>query len=338
MQKPEDRGDADPAGTDAARKRADSLTSKKPRQETDEKPSGKERPEGSRPVLTEKQRIEARRARQARRRRPVKGNPISKGMRATGFEVKRTAAFLGNSVLAGLAALGPVFSSAGMGLVWLLEQAGRGLKAFGRLVVRASAAAGRTVVALDQVLTPHRALILVAGIAAILLGVSQYKALGAIEIGQPGYAGIEDLARAPAIDRTTPAGVHTQILVPIAAVAFAAVVMIALGSVASFSARFARWRRLAAMTLVTIGLLSLIVTLLIDLPRATDTTEAAIAYADVGAVLLSGFWLELAAGAALGIAGLALLLEPAPGRAPEKRRQRQSSRVRDRTQATGSRA
>ncbi len=47
--------------------------------------------------------------------------------------------------------------------------------------------------ALDRVVTPHRALLLVAALAAVLLGVSQYKGLGATEIGQQGYVGIEDL-------------------------------------------------------------------------------------------------------------------------------------------------
>jgi hypothetical protein len=309
--KPEDRRDSGSNGSDSARKRASSLTEKK----ADSGAAGNGGDKGPRPVLTEKQRIEARRARQAKRRRPVKGNPLSKGMRATGFEIRRTASFLGGSVIAALGALGPVFSSVGMGLVWLIERIGEGVKVLGRLIGRAVALTGRFAVALDRVVTPHRALLLVAALAAVLLGVSQYKGLGAIEIGQAGYAGIEDLARAPAIDRTTPAGVHTQILVPIAAIAFAAVVVIALGSIGSFAGRFVRWRRLASMVLVVIGLLTLAVTLLIDLPDATDTSKAALAYAGVKAILLSGFWLQLAAGAALTVSGLALLFEPSKGAA-----------------------
>lgn len=332
--KHEDRPDPVPDGSDSARRRASSLTEKK----AGSSETGKDGEKGARPVLTEKQRIEARRARQAKRRRPVKGNPLSKGMRATGFEIRRTASFLGGSVIAALAALGPVFSSAGMGLVWLIERIGEGVKALGRLIGRAVALAGRIAVALDRVVTPHRALLLVAALAAVLLGVSQYKGLGAIEIGQQGYAGIEDLARAPAIDRTTPAGVHTQILVPIAAIAFAAVVIIALGSIGSFASRFVRWRRLASMVLVVIGLLTVAVSLLVDLPDATDTSEAALAYAGVKAILLSGFWLQLAAGAALTVSGLALLFEPSPGRAIKREREDRRSRVAARRPATGSQA
>ncbi|HNF84241.1 MAG TPA: hypothetical protein PLE13_09675, partial [Solirubrobacterales bacterium] len=249
----------------------------------------------TRPALTEKQRIEARPARPSRsHRKTPEGNALSRGLRATGFEVRRTASFIGGGVIAALAALGPLFSSAGMGLVWLIERIGEGLKVLGRVTGRAVAALGRAVVAADRVITPHRALLLVAAIAAVLLAVSQFKGLGQIEIGQSGYSGFQDLARAPAIDHTTPAGVHTKILVPIAGLALAAVAVILLGGLASTARRFSRFRRLASMVLVTIGLLTLAVALLVDLPDARDTTEAALAYSGVKAVLLSGFWLELA--------------------------------------------
>ena len=76
------------------------------------------------------------------------------------------------------------------------------------------------------------------------------------------------------------------------------------------------------MVLVAIGVLTLAVTLLIDLPDATDTTEASLAYAGAQARLLSGFWLELVAGAALMVTGIALLLEPAPGKARSRQRER----------------
>ncbi len=326
--KPEKPENSSTGESGSARRRAESLSSKESRR----KVAAEGDEPGTKPALTEKQRIEARRKRQAKRRRPVQGNPLSKGFRAVGFEIRRTGSFLGSAVIAALASLGPVFSSVGMGLVWLIEKIGKGLKRLGQLVARSVAALGRVVVAADRVITPHRALLLVAAIAAVLLGVSQFKGLGAIEIGQPGYTGIEDLARAPAVDRTTPAGIHTRILVPIAAVAFLAVVIIGLGSVKSMARRFARWRRLASMVLVTIGLLTLVVALLVDLPDATDTAEWELAYAGVKAVLLSGFWLEVAAGATLTLAGFALLLEPAARPVKSRRRERQPSA------AAGSRA
>ena len=79
------------------------------------------------------------------------------------------------------------------------------------------------------------------------------------------------------------------------------------------------------MVLVAIGILTLVVALLIDLPDAKDTTEASLAYSGVVAVLLSGFWLELAAGAALTVSGIALLFQPAANRAREPRPERSKS-------------
>ena len=312
-----------------ARDRVESLTAK---------PSGeKDRGSGSgksRPVLTEKQRREARLRRQAERgRKPARGgNPLSKGMRATAAEIRRTAAFLGNGVIAALAALGPVFSAAGMGLVWLLDRAGQVLKALANAAVRALAALGRGVLAVERIVTPRWGLILVGAVAAVLLGVSQFKGLGAIEIGQAGYAGIEDLARAPATDKTTPAGVHTRILVPIAALTLLAVVVIALGSVGAYARRFARFRRFASMVLVAVGLLTLAVALLVDLPDATDTSDAAALYVGAEARLLAGFWLELAAGATLVVAGLGLLFEPAAGRVKLKQHRPESRTDEERRQ------
>lgn len=322
-----------------ARKRADALTTPPPTGEKSNGPAEK----GPGPALTERQRIEARKRRQARRRRPFKGNPLQRGLKATGFEIRRTASFLGNAVLAALASLGPVFSKFGMAVVWLTDAAGRGLGVLRRLWIRLLVALGGAVRAADRVLTPHRALLVVAAAAAILLVIAQFKGLGAIEIGQPGYAGIEDLARAPTIDHTTPAGVHTRIMVPVAVTALLAVIVIALGSLRSQARRFSRWRRLASMVLITVGLLSLVVTLLIDLPRAMDTTDAELAYAEVSAVLLSGFWLELASGAALAITGFALLFEPSTNRVRRRQREpgergRNTSRVRNEARVTGSRA
>lgn len=319
--KPKIHGDADGKSDDSTRKRVDSLTSQKAESERPTA-TGKAKDETGKPALTERQRIEAREARRRKRTRqaPQGSNPLAKGLKATGFEIRRTAYFLGRSVIAALAALGPVFSTVGMGLVWLLERAGAILKALRSLVARGISALGRVLVSLDRVITPHRGLILVAALAAVLLGVSQFKGLGQIEIGQAGYAGIEDLARAPAMDKTTPAGVHTRILVPLAVLAFVSVAVILLSGFGNQARRFGRFRRVASMTLVMVGVLTLVVALLIDLPEATDTTEAALAYAEVKARLLTGFWLQLAAGATLAVSGLALLLEPGPQRARESRR------------------
>ena len=76
----------------------------------------------------------------------------------------------------------------------------------------------------------------------------------------------------------------------------------------------------AGIILAAAGGLTIIVALAIDLPKALDVSEAELSYAGVKAVLLSGFWLELGAGAVLAVTGLATLI--GAGSAPATARQK----------------
>ncbi len=263
-------------------------------------------------MLTEKQRIEARKRRQARRRRTHRGNVLSRGLRATGHEIKRTGAFLGRSLVAGFEALGPVGKGIRQGLGWLGSTLVR-LFRLGLAVVGAiTAAVGRALVALDRIATPHRALIAVALVASALLAVSQFVDFRATEIGQPGYAGIEDIATAPRVDVATPTGSHSILLLIGSALAFGAIA----GSVLT-------GRRSWGLVLASVGGVTVLVSLAVDLPNGLDLAEAGLSYSGVSAVLLSGFWLQLASGVALAAAGLLLPLNPAgdlPTRARAPRR------------------
>jgi hypothetical protein len=136
------------------------------------------------PVLTEKQRIEARRKRQSKKRRPaVTGNAISRGMRATGFEVKRTFVFLGRSVLAAIDSLKPVGEIVVSALKRLIGWIGGALVALAGFVAALFSAAGRLLLALDRIVTARRAFTVVALVAAGLLIASQFMDFRAIEIG-----------------------------------------------------------------------------------------------------------------------------------------------------------
>ncbi|MFM9077019.1 MAG: hypothetical protein ACKORM_02135, partial [Solirubrobacterales bacterium] len=127
-----------------------------------------------RPVLTERQRREAREAR--RRKRGARGsrrrtpNPLVAGVRATGRELARAFGFLGGLLLAGLDALSPVWGSLGA----VLQQVGRAVEWLVALLGRALSATGRAIArglyAADRVLTPARAVLLVALGSAVLLG------------------------------------------------------------------------------------------------------------------------------------------------------------------------
>ena len=262
-------------------------------------------PPGRRPVLTERQRREAREARRRRgrtagRKARPKGNPLVAGIRATGRELARAFAFLGGLLVAGLAALAPIgtavaelFRQAGLALGWLARAAGR-------LLATVGAGIGRLVDRVDRVVTPARAIVIVSGASAIVLGWSQFIDYRAVEIGQPGYAGVLGVVSAPTTDGRTPIDEHSFLLVAAALAALVATFFGGLG------------RRQAGFVIAGAGLLSVAVALLIDLPAGTDASVVAAAYSGAEPVLLAGFWLELAAGVVLACCGALIAVAPAP--------------------------
>ncbi|MFM8519728.1 MAG: hypothetical protein ACKOB2_04900 [Solirubrobacterales bacterium] len=270
-----------------------------------------------RPVLTERQRREAREARRRKRRsggsRRRTVNPLVAGVRATGRELARAFGFLGALLLAGLDALSPVWRSlgavlqqVGRAVEWLVVLLGRALSATGRAIARGLYAA-------DRVLTPARAVLLVAIGSAVLLGWSQFIEYRAVEIGQPGYAEVLDVATAPRTDGRTPIDEHSFILLAAAVVALVGAVLATGGK-----------RPLAGLLVAAAGALAVAVGLLVDLPAGTEASEVAAAYSGAEAVLLAGFWLELAAGVGLACCGLLIAFPPRARRepAPTARRRR----------------
>ena len=272
---------------------------------------------GPRPTLTERQRREAREARRrkgrtgGRKARP-KGNPLVAGIRATGRELARAFAFLGGLFVAGLAALVPL----GAAIADFLRQVGLALgwlaRAIGRLLATAGAGISRLVTRVDRVVTPARAIIAVSAVSAILLGWSQFIDYRAVEIGQPGYAGVLDVVSVPTTDGRTPIDEHSFLLVAAALAALGATFFGAIG------------RRRAGLVVAAAGLLSVAVALLIALPAGTDASNVAAAYSGAEPVLLAGFWLELAAGLGLACCGALIAAAPAPAtrKATQGRRRR----------------
>lgn len=267
---------------------------------------------GSPPRLTERQRIEARekrrRERRGRRERgrangtkgpdgSPTGNPLSRGIRATWLEVRRTAGFIWGLALNGLERLGPALRFLTAGLLALFAAGGAGLARIGRAGGAALSRVGTALLALDRVLTPRRALIAVAGGAVLALVASQFTDFRATEIGQSGYGQILEITRAPRTDVLTPTDAHSILLLLVAGVGVAAVVGIALTG-----------KRIFAAAIVAAGAVTIAVSLLVDLPKGLDVAEAEISYSDVAAVLLSGFWLQLGAGLVLAFGGVGLLL------------------------------
>jgi hypothetical protein len=265
------------------------------------------------PRLTERQRIAAREQRRRggrnRNRKPSQnsrasdrsprggsGNPLSRGIRATLVELRRTGRFFKALILTALDRLGPALRWLSAGLLSLLAAAGGLLSGAVRVLGVAAGRIGHGLVLLDRVATPRRAFFLVAGAGATALIVSQFLDFRATEVGQAAYDPIQEITRAPRIDVQTPIDSHSIMLVLAGAVALAALA----GAVLS-------GRRAFGVLIVLTGIATVAVTLLIDLPNGLDVAVAEISYSGVAAVLLPGFWLQLSAGFVLAASGLGLL-------------------------------
>jgi hypothetical protein len=148
------------------------------------------------------------------------------------------------------------------------------------------------------VLTPERALCTVIIAAAACLVASQFIVYRGVEIGQPGYAGLP-AASPPTVGAKTAGEAHSYLLIPVALLA-AALAGIAMRK---------RRRRLGRIVF-GLGLVSLAVILLVDLPAGLDAGAQAARFSGARAVLEDGFAAELASAAGLMLGGLLLVSAP----------------------------
>jgi hypothetical protein len=182
----------------------------------------------------------------------------------------------------------------GSAISGLLASIGRGAVALSRAIGRAVRGLGALLLTAERQITPRRATLAVAGSGVLVLAVSQFLDFRAIEIGS-GYSAVQEIARAPRIEVQTPMDAHSILLLAAAALAAGCLAALVLGG-----------RRIFAIGLSLAGIATIAVTMLVDLPRGLDTEEATIAFTGVAAVLLTGFWLQLAAGVVLTATGLLL--------------------------------
>ncbi|MGN6203035.1 MAG: hypothetical protein ACTHNY_11615 [Solirubrobacterales bacterium] len=200
----------------------------------------------------------------------------------------------------------------------------RGVRRICVLLVRAATAA-------SEVLTPARAAGLVLIAAGGLLAASQFIDYRAVEIGQPGYAGLPQVAAVPTEAARTAGEAHAYLLVPIG---LAAVVVGFLGLV--------RERRNLGLLVAALGLVSIAVILLVDLPAGLDEGAQTSRFAGATAVLEDGFFAELAAAGGMVLAGLLYYARPCririslSGRAARARRRRPRPRASSRARAARS--
>jgi len=202
-------------------------------------------------------------------------------------------------------------------------QAGRVVRGPLLGLVRATRATIRTA---ERVVTPRRAVAAVVLCAAVLLGVSQFVDYRGVGIGAPLYEGVEAVAAAPQTDREPAGSAHAYALLGVA--------ILAIGALA-FALR-GRWRLGRAVSLL--GAAGIAVSLLIDVPKGLDEGSDALAFEGAEAMLIEGFWVQLAASAVLLVTGVLLgryvraERQPAGRRArraaaPKRRRRRRTARA-----------
>jgi len=206
-----------------------------------------------------------------------------------------------------------------------------GLARAERWVRRACAATVGAASAASAVLTPRRSIGASIIAAGVCLVVSQFIDYRGVEIGQPGYAGLPEVANPPTVSVQTAGHAHSYLLVPLGALA-------ALLGLAC--AR--RQRRGLGLGVIGLGLLALATILLVDLPNGLDAGAQTSRFSGASAVLDDGFYAELAAAAGLIVGGLLYYARPclirisSSGRAASARRRRPRRRASSRARVARS--
>jgi hypothetical protein len=175
----------------------------------------------------------------------------------------------------------------------------RGLSRLERSLLHSRDLAVRAATRASAVLSPERAICLTILAAAACLAVAQFVDYRTVEIGGAGYAGLP-AASAPRVATEAAGAAHAYLLLPVALLA-AALALVVL--------RNGRRRGLGRIVFA-LGLLSLAVILLVDLPAGLDAGAQTSRFAGAAAILLDGFYAQVAAACGLMIGGLLLVWQP----------------------------
>ena len=186
-------------------------------------------------------------------------------------------------------------------------------------LLRARDLAVRASVRASRVLTPERGICLAVLAAAACLAASQFVEYRAVEVGQPGYAGLA-AAEAPTVAAKSTGEAHSYLLLPVAALA----ALVAAAGMRHRRRGGGRGRRDDSRggavfgpsagrrggVVFALGGIGVAVALLVDMPAGLDESAQAPLYSGATAVLRGGFHAELASSAALMLTGLLLVFAP----------------------------
>jgi hypothetical protein len=184
------------------------------------------------------------------------------------------------------------------------------------LVERSRAIATATARAAERHVTPLSTVAFVGIAAAVGLGVSQFFDYHGVAVDAPEYAGeVGNVAKVPIVGTETAGSAHLWVLIP---VAIAAILL---------TIRAYRWNGPGAGGVAICGLLGLAVAVAIDLPQGLDAGRPGLSFSGSEAVLLEGFWAEVACSVTLMLCG-GLLALYSRRVAPRRRRLRTPGRRR----------
>ncbi|HSJ17880.1 MAG TPA: hypothetical protein VK920_07290 [Solirubrobacterales bacterium] len=253
-----------------------------------------------------------------RRRRPRSGDrvaPLMQRARRSASERRRRAAPAAVEARARALALARrgALVEIGRAIAAAADAGGRLELRIAALLGRPTRAAARRGAALlraaERAVTPPRAVAAVILCAAVVLGISQFVDYRGVRIGAQLYEGVEAVAPAPQTAREPAGSAHAYVLLPAAALAV----------VAGGLALRGRWQLGRAVSLL--GLIGVAVSLLVDRPTGLEEGIAARNFEGAEAVLIEGFWVQLAASTVLVVAG-ALLTRYARAKARDLRADR----------------
>jgi hypothetical protein len=247
-------------------------------------PRRRKRPSRRVQELTERTRREGRELSRRRRAETRKLGPVF-------APVSRFASWIAPHITGALMFVLKLFAA----LIALLAELGT---VAGRwLAGRTRALASATARGVQRHVTPLSTVAFVGIAAAIGLGVSQFFDFHGVAVDAPEYAGeVGSVANVPIVGTETAGSAHLWILIP---VAVAAIILIV-------GAHRGDTRLAGAVALC--GLLGLAVALAIDLPQGLDAGRPGLAFSGSDAVLLQGFWAEVACSATLMLCGGLLAL------------------------------